>query len=119
MLLDPHTGFSRDRENGLVRQARHLLKSCPQFVMIHTLKDFSVVSETQVDGFFSERKESRININKMKKRLTKFYLHNQPPTLHKAKNSSLGSQSFFKLVVLLYLCLWQSNIVSAAPFSPW
>ena len=65
--------------------------------MIHTLKDFSVVSETQADVFFffSERKESRININEMKKRLTKFYLHNRSPTLHKAKNGSLGSQSLF------------------------
>jgi len=29
----------------------HLFKSFPQFVMIHTVKDFSIVSETEVDVF--------------------------------------------------------------------
>ena len=29
----------------------HLLKSFPQFVMIRTVKDFSVVDETEVDAF--------------------------------------------------------------------
>ena len=29
----------------------HLLKNFPQFVMIHTLKDFSVVNEKEVDVF--------------------------------------------------------------------
>ena len=29
----------------------HLFKSCLQFVMIHTVKDFSVVNETEVDVF--------------------------------------------------------------------
>ena len=29
----------------------HLLKNFPQFVMIHTVKDFSVVSEAEVDVF--------------------------------------------------------------------
>ena len=30
----------------------HLFKSCPQFVMIHTVKGFSVVNEAEVDVFF-------------------------------------------------------------------
>ena len=29
----------------------HPLKNCPQFVVIHTVKDFSVVSEAEVDVF--------------------------------------------------------------------
>ena len=29
----------------------HLLKSFPQFVMIHTVKGFSIVDETKVDAF--------------------------------------------------------------------
>ena len=29
----------------------HLLKSFPQFVMIHTVKGFSIVDETEVDAF--------------------------------------------------------------------
>ena len=29
----------------------HLLKNFPQFVVIHTLKDFSIVNETEVDIF--------------------------------------------------------------------
>ena len=29
----------------------HLLKSFPQFVMIHRIKDFSIISETEVDVF--------------------------------------------------------------------
>ena len=29
----------------------HLLKNFPQFVMIHTVKGFSVVNETEVDVF--------------------------------------------------------------------
>ena len=33
----------------------HLSKSFPQFVMIHTVKDFSVVSETEVDVFLELR----------------------------------------------------------------
>ena len=30
----------------------HLFKSFPQFVMIHTVKGFSLVNETEVDFFF-------------------------------------------------------------------
>ena len=29
----------------------HLFKSFPQFVMIHTVKDFSVVNEIEIDAF--------------------------------------------------------------------
>ena len=30
----------------------YLLKNCPQFVEIHTVKDLSIVSEAEVDFFF-------------------------------------------------------------------
>ena len=30
----------------------HLFKNVPQFVVIHTVKGFGVVSEAEVDGFF-------------------------------------------------------------------
>ena len=39
---------SGDREDGLVLS---LFKSFPQFVMIHTVKGFSIVNETEVDVF--------------------------------------------------------------------
>ena len=39
------------QETGKVVWYSHLLKNFPQFVMIHTLKDFSVVNEEEVDGF--------------------------------------------------------------------
>ena len=39
---------SGDREDGLVLP---LFKSFPQFVMIHTVKGFSIVNETEVDVF--------------------------------------------------------------------
>ena len=42
---------SGDREDGLVLP---LFKSFPQFVMIHTVKGFSLVNETKVDFFFLE-----------------------------------------------------------------
>ena len=29
----------------------HFFKNCPQFVMIHTVKGFSIVDETEVDAF--------------------------------------------------------------------
>ena len=29
----------------------HLVKNCPQFVVIHTVKGFSIVNETEVDVF--------------------------------------------------------------------
>ena len=32
----------------------HFFKNFPKFVVIHTLKDFSVVSEAKVDVFFLE-----------------------------------------------------------------
>ena len=48
LLLDPHTGFS---ESGKVVWYSHLFKSFLQFVMINTVKGFSVTDETEVDGF--------------------------------------------------------------------
>ena len=54
MLLDLHIGFSGDRKDRYF----HLFKSFPQFVMIHIVKGFSVVNETEVDVFlecFSEK----------------------------------------------------------------
>ena len=32
----------------------HLLRTCPQFVEIHTVKDLSIVSEAEADFFFLE-----------------------------------------------------------------
>ena len=48
MLLDLHTDFSGGRSDDLVL---HLLKNFPQFVMIHTVKVFSVVNEVEADVF--------------------------------------------------------------------
>ena len=45
MLLDLHTGFSGDRKGGLVF---HSLKIFHKFVVNHTVKGFSVVSEADV-----------------------------------------------------------------------
>ena len=39
------------QEPGKVVWISHLSKNFPQFVVIHTVKGFSVVSETEVDGF--------------------------------------------------------------------
>ena len=39
------------QETGKMVWYFHLLKSFPQFVMIHTVKDFSVVDETEVNVF--------------------------------------------------------------------
>ena len=46
LLLDLHTGFS---EGNKVVWYRHLLKNFPQFVVIHTVKGFSIVNEAEVD----------------------------------------------------------------------
>ena len=48
LLLDPYSGFS---ETGEVIWYSHLFKNFPQFVVIHTIKDFSVVSEAEIDVF--------------------------------------------------------------------
>ena len=29
----------------------HLLKNCPQFVVVHTVKSFNIVSEAEIDVF--------------------------------------------------------------------
>ena len=39
------------QETGKVVWYSHLFKSFPQFVVIHTVKDFSVVSEAEIDIF--------------------------------------------------------------------
>ena len=39
------------QETGKMVWYSHLFKSFPQFVMIHTVKGFSIVSETEVDVF--------------------------------------------------------------------
>ena len=47
LLLDLHTGFSGGRSGGLV----FLFKNFPQFVVVHTVKDFGIVSKAEVVGF--------------------------------------------------------------------
>ena len=42
------------QEAGKVVWYSHLLKSFPQFVVIHTVKGFSIVNEAEVDFFFLE-----------------------------------------------------------------
>ena len=46
LLLDLYAGFSGGRLGCLVC---HLFKNFPQFVVIHTVKRFSIVNETEVD----------------------------------------------------------------------
>ena len=46
MLLELHTGFSGE---GKMVWYAHLSKSFPHFVMIHTVKGFGLVDETEVD----------------------------------------------------------------------
>ena len=41
------------QEAGKVIWYSHLLKSYPQFVVIHTVKGFSIVSEAKVDVFWN------------------------------------------------------------------
>ena len=40
----------------------HLFKNFPQFVVIHTLKGFSVVNEAEVDAFWNSPAFSMINV---------------------------------------------------------
>ena len=49
MLLDPRTGASQETNNVLCYS--HLLKNFPEFVAIHKVKSFSVVSEAEIDVF--------------------------------------------------------------------
>ena len=48
LLLDQHTDFSGGRSSGLVL---HLLKNFPEFVVVHTVKVFSIVNEAGVNVF--------------------------------------------------------------------
>ena len=50
VALDPHTGFSGDKQYQSVWDS-HLLKNFPQFDVIYTVKGFSAVSEAEVDVF--------------------------------------------------------------------
>ena len=47
MLLELHTGFSGGRSGGLVFPSLRIF----HFVVIHTVKDFSIVNEPEVDVF--------------------------------------------------------------------
>ena len=49
LLPDLHIGFSRGRLGGLVS---HLSQTFPQFIVIHTVKGFSIVNEAEVNVFF-------------------------------------------------------------------
>ena len=51
LLLDLHTSFSGGRK---VVWYCHLFKNFPQFVVIHTVKGFSIVNETEVDAFLDD-----------------------------------------------------------------
>ena len=54
----------------------HLFKSFPQFVMIHTVKVFSIVNETEVDVFlefcFPEKQEGLIKIKLNSTKITEY-----------------------------------------------
>ena len=41
------------QETGKVVWYSHLLKNFPQFIVIHTVKGFSIVNEAKVDGFWN------------------------------------------------------------------
>ena len=45
------THIQVSQETGKMVWYSHLFKSFPQFVMIHTIKGFSIVDETEVDVF--------------------------------------------------------------------
>ena len=45
------THIQVSQETGKVVWYSHLFKNCPQFVVIHTVKGFSVVNEVEVDVF--------------------------------------------------------------------
>lgn len=63
---------------------------------------------------------TKINTNReLTRDWQKFYLHNCTLTLYKAKNGRLGKSLIFLRLVLSHVHLWHSNLVSAAPFSPW
>ena len=47
-LFDLHTDF---QETGKVICYSHSLKNFPKFVVVHTVKGFSIVSEADVDVF--------------------------------------------------------------------
>ena len=48
------TGIQVSQETGKVVWHSHFLKNFPQFVVIHTLKDFNIVNVAEIDFFFLE-----------------------------------------------------------------
>ena len=48
VLLDLHTGFSGGRQDGLIFPSLFHSLNFPQFVVIHTVKGFSVVNEAEI-----------------------------------------------------------------------
>ena len=48
MLPDLNIGFSRGRSGGLVFPS---LSNFPQFIVIHTVKDFGIVNKAEIDVF--------------------------------------------------------------------
>ena len=48
LLPDLHTGFSRDRSDGLTWYS-HLFKNFPQFIVIHTVKVFDIVNKAEIE----------------------------------------------------------------------
>ena len=50
------------QEAGKVVWYSYLYKNFPQFVVIHTLKGFSVVNEAEVDAFWNSPAFSMINV---------------------------------------------------------
>ena len=65
LLLDLHKNFSRGRSGGLVFPS---LKNFPQFVVIHTVKDFGIVNKAEVDVF------QELSIFRWSSRCWQFYL---------------------------------------------
>ena len=46
LLPDLHTDFSRGRSGGWYA---HLFQNFPQFIVIHTVKDFGIVNKAEID----------------------------------------------------------------------
>ena len=48
-LPDLHIGFSRGKSGVLT--CSHLVKNFPQFIVIHTVKEFGIVNKAEIDVF--------------------------------------------------------------------
>ena len=53
LLPNMHTDFSRGRWFGILVWYSHLLQNFPQFIVIHTVKDFGIVNKTEIDVFWN------------------------------------------------------------------